>query len=69
MAVIEAARNVAGLTGAGSEEFDLESGGANGSTPVVYHLKEWVQGNEKVQPQGQMTTRAAPCASAPMTRC
>ncbi|MEI4232015.1 CTP synthase [Roseovarius sp. D22-M7] len=48
MAVIEAARNVAGLTQAGSEEFDLEAGGKR-FEPVVYHLKEWVQGNEKVQ--------------------
>ncbi|WP_101065411.1 CTP synthase [Roseovarius salinarum] len=47
MAVIEAARNVAGLTAAGSEEFDHEAG-ATRFEPVVYHLKEWVQGNEKV---------------------
>ncbi len=48
MAVIEAARNVAGLADAGSEEFDHEAGGKR-FTPVVYHLKEWVQGNEKVR--------------------
>ena len=48
MAVIEAARNVAGLTDAGSEEFDHEAGKKR-FTPVVYHLKEWVQGNHKVQ--------------------
>jgi CTP synthase len=48
MAVIEAARNVAGLQDAGSEEFDHEAGGKR-FTPVVYHLKEWVQGNEKVR--------------------
>ena len=47
MAVIEAARNVAGLKKAGSEEFDHESGKKR-FEPVVYHLKEWVQGNEKV---------------------
>jgi CTP synthase len=47
MAVIEAARNVAGLKDAGSEEFDHESG-ARRFEPVVYHLKEWVQGNAKV---------------------
>ncbi|MAU51322.1 MAG: CTP synthetase [Roseovarius sp.] len=47
MAVIEAARNVAGLTTAGSEEFDHEAG-ARRFEPVVYHLREWVQGNEKV---------------------
>ncbi len=47
MAVIEAARNVAGVTRAGSEEFDHEKGEKR-FEPVVYHLKEWVQGNEKV---------------------
>ena len=52
MAVIEAARNLAHLPDAGSEEFDLEAtrvGGAKRFTPVVYHLKEWVQGNHKVE--------------------
>lgn len=48
MAVIEAARNVADLADAGSEEFDHEAGKKR-FTPVVYHLKEWVQGNAKVQ--------------------
>ncbi|MDD9740384.1 MAG: CTP synthase [Marinovum algicola] len=47
MAVIEAARNVAGVSGAGSEEFDHEAGKKR-FEPVVYHLKEWVQGNAKV---------------------
>ncbi|HHS89396.1 MAG TPA: CTP synthase [Rhodobacteraceae bacterium] len=47
MAVIEAARNLAGLPDAGSEEFDHEAGEKR-FTPVVYHLKEWVQGNAKV---------------------
>ena len=47
MAVIEAARNLAGVTDAGSEEFDHESGERR-FTPVVYHLKEWVQGNHLV---------------------
>lgn len=47
MAVIEAARNVAGITEAGSEEFDHEAGGKR-FEPVVYHLKEWIQGNHKV---------------------
>lgn len=47
MAVIEAARNVAGVSGAGSEEFDHEAGKTR-FEPVVYHLKEWVQGNAKV---------------------
>ena len=48
MAVIEAARNLAGLSDAGSEEFDHEAG-AKRFTPVVYHLKEWVQGNHVVE--------------------
>jgi CTP synthase len=48
MAVIEAARNLAGIEDAGSEEFDHEAGKSR-FTPVVYHLKEWVQGNYTVQ--------------------
>jgi len=51
MAVIEAARNLAGIADAGSEEFDHEAtakGGKRRFTPVVYHLKEWVQGNYTV---------------------
>ena len=48
LAVIEAARNVAGLTSAGSEEFDHEAGKKR-FEPVVYHLKEWVQGNHTVR--------------------
>ncbi len=48
MAVIEAARNVAGISGAGSEEFDHEAGKKR-FEPVVYHLKEWVQGNQTVE--------------------
>ena len=47
MAVIEAARNLAGIKDAGSEEFDHEAGKKR-FTPVVYHLKEWVQGNYTV---------------------
>ncbi|MCR8725275.1 CTP synthase [Frigidibacter sp. ROC022] len=47
IAVIEAARNLAGLKDAGSEEFDHEAGKKR-FTPVVYHLKEWVKGNHTV---------------------
>ena len=47
MAVIEAARNVIGVKDAGSEEFDHEAGQRR-FEPVVYHLKEWVQGNYNV---------------------
>ena len=48
MAVIETARNLAGMPTAGSEEFDVEAG-AKRFTPVIYHLKEWVQGNHVVE--------------------
>ncbi len=48
MAVIEAARDLAGITDAGSEEFDHEAGKKR-FTPVVYHLKEWVEGNRTIQ--------------------
>jgi CTP synthase len=48
MAVIEAARNLIDVPDAGSEEFDHESRKKR-FTPVVYHLKEWVQGNHKVR--------------------
>ena len=48
MAVIEAARNLAGIKDAGSEEFDHEAGKKR-FEPVVYHLKEWVQGNHTVR--------------------
>ena len=47
MAVIESARNLAGIPNAGSEEFDVQTGDKR-FTPVVYHLKEWVQGNHVV---------------------
>ena len=48
MAVIEAARNLVGLENAGSEEFDHEAG-VKRFEPVVYHLKEWVEGNRTIQ--------------------
>ncbi len=48
MAVIEAARNQAGIADAGSEEFDHEAGQRR-FTPVVYHLKEWLEGNRTIQ--------------------
>ena len=48
MAVIEAARNLGGVANAGSEEFDHEAGEKR-FTPVVYHLKEWVQDNHTVR--------------------
>ena len=47
MAVIEAARNVAGMERAGSEEFDHEAGEKR-FEPVIFHLKEWIKDNEKI---------------------
>ncbi len=74
MAVIEAARNLAGVADAGSEEFDHEKGERR-FTPVVYHLKEWVQGNHLVERRpgdakggtmrlGAYTARLAPGSKA-----
>ncbi len=48
MAVIEVARHLADLPDAGSEEFDHEAGKKR-FEPVVYHLKEWVEGNRTVK--------------------
>jgi len=48
MAVIEAARNLAGLKTAGSEEFD-HGAGQERFEPVVYHLKEWLEGNRTIK--------------------
>lgn len=48
MAVIEAARNLAGIADAGSEEFDHEAGKKR-FEPVVYHLKEWVEDNRTIE--------------------
>ncbi|NOX40808.1 MAG: CTP synthase [Alphaproteobacteria bacterium] len=48
LAVIEAVRNLAKIENAGSEEFDQESGKKR-FTPVVYHLKEWVEGNRTIK--------------------
>ena len=44
MAVIEASRNLVGIKDAGSAEFNAEAGKAR-YKPVIYLLKEWVQGN------------------------
>ncbi len=48
LAVIEAVRNLAKVDNAGSEEFDHEAGKKR-FIPVVYHLKEWVEGNRTIQ--------------------
>ncbi len=48
MAVVEASRDLLGLANAGSEEFDHEAGQRR-FTPVVYHLKEWLEGNRTIQ--------------------
>ena len=47
MAVIESARNLAGILNAGSEEF-MEDKTINEITPVVFHLKKWLAGNKLV---------------------
>jgi CTP synthase len=48
MAVIEASRNLLGLEEAGSEEFDHETGEKR-FVHVIYHLKEWVEGNRTIK--------------------
>ena len=48
MAVVEASRNLAKIKNAGSEEFENKKK-ENRFIHVVYHLKEWVQGNSKVK--------------------
>ncbi|SEN08495.1 CTP synthase [Palleronia salina] len=47
MAVVEAARNLAGMKTAGSQEFDHEAGEAR-FEPVIFHLKEWIKDNQKI---------------------
>ncbi|MGF1501196.1 MAG: CTP synthase [Paracoccaceae bacterium] len=52
LAVIEAARALAGIEGAGSEEFDREAEGRGAERsfePVIYHLKEWLEGNRTIR--------------------
>ncbi|HUF86649.1 MAG TPA: CTP synthase, partial [Thermohalobaculum sp.] len=53
MAVIEATRNLLGIERAGSEEFDHEAAAAGGARrrfePVIYHLKEWLEGNRTIR--------------------
>ncbi len=46
MAVIEAARNLVGISSAGSEEF-LDEESNKELTPVIYHLKEWYKDYKK----------------------
>jgi CTP synthase len=48
MAVVEAARNLAGISDAGSEEFDDEAGKTR-FEHVIYHMKEWTEGNRTIQ--------------------
>ena len=48
MAVIEVSRNLTKINNAGSEEFDSDSESKR-FTHVVYHLKEWVQGNSRIK--------------------
>ncbi|WP_340107849.1 CTP synthase [Pikeienuella sp. HZG-20] len=48
MAVIEAARNLAGMKRAGSQEFDGDSS-VSRFEHVVYHMTEWVEGDRTVR--------------------
>ena len=63
MAVIEAARNLAGLSGASSTEF------GPCETPVVGLLTEWARGNEIERREGRRRTRRHDAARAPIRRC
>ncbi len=47
LAVVETARNLAGMDKAGSQEFDHEAGAAR-FEPVIFHLKEWIKDNQKI---------------------
>ncbi|MGR3757827.1 MAG: CTP synthase [Tranquillimonas sp.] len=50
MAVVEAARNLAGMARAGSQEFDHEAaaGASARFEPVIFHLKEWIKDNQTI---------------------
>ncbi len=48
MAVIEAARNLVGISSAGSEEFFAEDPN-RALTPIIYHLKEWYKDSKKFE--------------------
>ena len=61
MAVIEAARHLAGLNGAGSTEF------GPCAEPVIGLMTEWMRGNELEQRQRQRRSRRHHAAWAPMT--
>lgn len=53
MAIIEAVRNLVGISSAGSEEFDHDTGTAQDGKrrfePVVYHLAQWTKGDKTVK--------------------
>jgi CTP synthase len=62
MAVIEAARNLAGIEeGANSTEFGPTQ------EPVVGLMTEWMRGNE-LEKRSAGAISAAPCGSAPIRR-
>jgi CTP synthase len=61
MAVIEAARDLAGIKEASSTEFGPSK------EPVVGLMTEWTKGNKR-EVRGQDDDWAAPCASAPILR-
>jgi CTP synthase len=61
MAVIEAARNLAGIESASSTEFGPTA------EPVVGLMTEWMKGNE-LESARRAAISAAPCGSAPSRR-
>ena len=63
MAVIEAARHLAGLPGAGSTEF------GPCEDPVIGLMTEWMRGNDDGAARVRTAISAARCGSAPTTRC
>ncbi|MBF0283853.1 MAG: CTP synthase [Magnetococcales bacterium] len=69
MAVVEFARNVAGLERANSSEFD-----ENGPDPVISLMTEWVEGNQTQRREkgsdlgGTMRLGAYPCVLQPGTK-
>ena len=62
MAVVEAARNLAGIPGAGSTEF------GPCAAPVVGMMTEWMRGN-RLEQRARAASSAAPCGSAPTNAC
>ena len=62
MAVIEAARDLAGLEGAGTTEI------GHPKHPVIGLMTEWTKGNRDGDARAPMAIWAAPCGWAPIPR-